>query len=102
MPPSPLFTFPWISFSCDKVTGNKTALKDSQAYPPAWGTGVARLYQKNEEKIKQAACAAKVNDNDDVHIRDLLCVPWGDELWEQANMSSVLEWLIAQAGADVE
>ena len=74
------------------VTGKRAALKKSQEYPKGFGEAVARLYRKHERDIKIAAAGIQEADRTPVSFHDI-CGGLEGDLWEDADMPSVLLWL---------
>ena len=92
---STIFNKKLVSKKGRAVTGQPKELRESQDYPPAFGRAIAKLYRKHEARIKQVAHVNQINDFKDIAINDLVC-KYPDDLWEDACMPEVYDWLAIQ------
>lgn len=78
------------------VTGN-AELKRSQAYPPAFGTAVYRLWAMHRVELLGEAAermeAFKIFLVDGVEPVDLFCPLPGEDRWEDAGLEPIFHYL---------
>jgi hypothetical protein len=75
-----------------KYNGNKAQLKDSAAYPDAFGQALVSVFHKNEHDIKQRALTLKRN-SDFKEMPHIFKTESGTDVWSDAMLQPIFKYL---------